>query len=158
VAQHQRQHGPGGPGRPGVHEVDAEAAERDAEARQPACDASYGRTAPGPRAVPPKGIADGAPTGPGLTCRPLLAEQCLKNWLQTPNTQARGTVTGYRSMVRHLTEPIGNVKLAELKVRDVDFALSKLGERPSTRSVRLARMILILAIRNAPLCSRNSGD
>ena len=35
-------------------------------------------------------------------------------------------MTGYRIMVRHLTELIGNIKLAELKVRDVEFALGKL--------------------------------
>ena len=35
--------------------------------------------------------------------------------------------------------------LVELKVRDVDFALGKLAKRLSTRSVRLARMILIQA-------------
>ena len=34
-------------------------------------------------------------------------------------------------------------------MRDVDFALGKLAKRLSTRSVRLARMILIQAIRNA---------
>jgi len=34
-------------------------------------------------------------------------------------------------------------------VRDVGFALGRLAERLSTRSVRLARMILIQAIRNA---------
>jgi hypothetical protein len=37
----------------------------------------------------------------------------------------------------------GNVKLVEVKVRDVGFALGKLAQRLSTRSVRLARMILI---------------
>ena len=52
-------------------------------------------------------------------------------------------------MVRHLTGLIGTIKLAGLKVRDVDFALGKLAKRLSTRSVRLARMILIQAIRNA---------
>jgi hypothetical protein len=46
-------------------------------------------------------------------------------------------------------ELIGEIKLVELKVRDVDVALGKLAERCSTRSVRLARMILIQAIRNA---------
>jgi hypothetical protein len=40
-------------------------------------------------------------------------------------------------------------KLAGLTVRDVDFTLGKLAKRLSTRSVRLARMILIQAIRNA---------
>ncbi|MGH3289380.1 MAG: hypothetical protein ACRDPD_32670 [Streptosporangiaceae bacterium] len=34
-------------------------------------------------------------------------------------------------------------------MRDVDFALGTLAQRMSTRSVRLARMILIQAIRNA---------
>jgi hypothetical protein len=58
-------------------------------------------------------------------------------------------VTGYRIMVRHLTGLIGTVKLVELEVRDVDLALGKLTQRLSTRSVRLARMILIQAIRNA---------
>jgi hypothetical protein len=90
-------------------------------------------------------------------------DQCLKDWLETLNTQAASTVMGYRIMVRHLTELIGNVKLVELKVRDVDFALGKLAKHLSTRSVRLARMILIQAIRNAMVndlvvSSRNSGD
>jgi hypothetical protein len=58
-------------------------------------------------------------------------------------------VTGYRVMASHLTGLIGSVKLVELKVRDVEFALGKLAKRLSTRSVRLARMILIQAIRNA---------
>ncbi len=75
--------------------------------------------------------------------------QCLKDWLETPNTQAESTVTGYRIMARQLIELIGNVKLAGLTVRDVQFALGKLAKRLSTRSVRLARMILIQAMRNA---------
>jgi len=52
-------------------------------------------------------------------------------------------------MVRHLVGLIGTVKFVELKVRDVDFALGKLAKRLSSRSVRLARMILSQAIRNA---------
>ena len=48
-------------------------------------------------------------------------------------------------MVGHLVEPIGNVEFAELTVRDMDFALGTLAKRFSTRSVRLARMILIPA-------------
>jgi hypothetical protein len=70
-------------------------------------------------------------------------------------------LTGYRIMVRHLVELIGNVKLAELKVRDVGFARGKLAKRLSTRSVRLARMIGIQAIRNAmvnDLVVRNVAD
>jgi integrase len=88
-------------------------------------------------------------------------EQCLKDWLQTLNTQADSTVTGYRIMASHLTGLIGTVKLVELKVRDVDFALGTLAKRLSTRSVRLARMILIQAIRNAmvnDLVVRNVPD
>jgi integrase len=64
-------------------------------------------------------------------------------------------------MVRHLTGLIGIVKLAELEVRDVDFALGTLAKRLSTRSVRLARMILIQATRNAmanDLVMRNVAD
>jgi hypothetical protein len=64
-------------------------------------------------------------------------------------------------MVRHLVGLIGTVKLVELKVRDVDFALGKLAKRLSSRSVRLARMILIQAIRNAmvnDLAARNVAD
>ena len=64
-------------------------------------------------------------------------EQCLTDWLETLSTQSQSTVTGYQIMVRHLTGLIGNVKLADLKVRDVQFALGKLAERLSTRSVRL---------------------
>ena len=88
-------------------------------------------------------------------------EQCLKDWLETLRTQAATTVTGYQIMTRHLIELIGAVRLAELKVRDVDFALGKLAKRFSTRSVRLARMILIQAIRNAmvnDLAVRNVAD
>jgi integrase len=87
--------------------------------------------------------------------------RCLKDWLETLHSQAESTVTGYRIMVRHLAGLIGTVKLVELKVRDVDFALGKLAQRPSTRSVRLARMILIQAIRNAmvnDLVVRNVAD
>jgi hypothetical protein len=64
-------------------------------------------------------------------------------------------------MARHVVELIGSVKLAELEVRDVGFALGKLAERLSTTSVRLARMILIQAIRNAmvnDLVVRNVAD
>jgi hypothetical protein len=64
-------------------------------------------------------------------------------------------------MARHLVELLGRIKLVELKVRDVDFALGKLAERLSTRSVRLARMLLIQAIRNAmvnDLVVRNVAD
>jgi hypothetical protein len=39
------------------------------------------------------------------------------------------SVTSYRITVRHLIELIGTVKLIELKVRDVDFALGKLANR-----------------------------
>ena len=66
-------------------------------------------------------------------------------------------MTGYRIMVRHLVELLGSAKLVELKVRDVDFALGKLAKRLSTRSVRLARMILIQAIRNAMVNDLVSG-
>jgi hypothetical protein len=52
-------------------------------------------------------------------------------------------------MARHMIELIGKVRLVDLKVKDVQSALGKLAERVSTRSVRLARMILIQAIRNA---------
>jgi len=64
-------------------------------------------------------------------------------------------------MVRHLTGLIGTIKLVDLKVRDVDFALGKLAKRFSTRSVRLAQMILIQATRNAmvnDLVVRNVAD
>jgi hypothetical protein len=76
-------------------------------------------------------------------------EQCLKDWLESLNTQAESTVTGYRIMAGHLTGLIGKTKLADLNVREVQFALGTLAERLSTRSVRLARMILIQASRNA---------
>jgi hypothetical protein len=72
-----------------------------------------------------------------------------RGWVETLHPQAETTVTGHRTVARHLTELIGNVKLADLKVGDVQFALGKLAKRSSTRSVRLARMILIQAIWNA---------
>lgn len=70
-------------------------------------------------------------------------EQCLKDWPETLSTQAEGTLTATGSWPGTLTRPIGNVRLVDLKVRDVRFALGKLAERLSTGSVRLARMILI---------------
>ncbi len=79
----------------------------------------------------------------------FTVERYRNDWLGTLNTQAGSTVTGYRIMSRHLIGLIGNAKLADLKVKDVRFALGKLAERLSTRSVRLARMILIQATRNA---------
>jgi len=88
-------------------------------------------------------------------------EQRLKDWLQTLNTQAQSTVTGSRIMVGHLAELLGSVKFVELKVRDVGVALGQLAKHLSTRSVRLARMILIQAIRNAmvnDLVVRNASD
>jgi integrase len=95
------------------------------------------------------------------TSASYTVERCLNDWLQTLSTHEESTVTGYRITVRHLIELIGTVKLAELKVRDVQFALGKLAERLSTRSVRLARMILTQAIRNAmvnDLVVRNVAD
>ena len=65
--------------------------------------------------------------------------QCLKDWLETLNTQAESTVTGYRIMVGHLVELIGNVKLVELKVRDVEFALGKLAKPRSTGQIGMSR-------------------
>jgi hypothetical protein len=47
------------------------------------------------------------------------------------------------------TELAAGVRLADLKMRDVQFALGTLAERSSARSVRLARMILIQASRSA---------
>jgi len=88
-------------------------------------------------------------------------EQCLKDWLGTLNTQAESTVMGYRITVRHLIGLIGTVKLIGLKVRDTGFARGTLARRLSTRSVRLARMILIQAIRNTmvnDLAVRNVAD
>jgi len=64
-------------------------------------------------------------------------------------------------MVSHLAGLIGAVTLTELKVPDVDFALGTLAERLWTRSVRLARMILIQASRNAMVSNlvlRNVAD
>ncbi len=92
---------------------------------------------------------------------PAAAPGFSKDWLETLSTQADITATGYRIMARHLAGLIGKVKLVELKVRDVQSALGKLAERLSTRSVRLARMILIQASRNAmvnDLVDRNVAD
>ena len=51
----------------------------------------------------------------------------------------------------HPTGLIGKVTLAEPTVHDVQFVLGKLADRLSNRSVRLARMILIQAVRNATM-------
>jgi integrase len=88
-------------------------------------------------------------------------ELCLKDWLETLNTQAESTVTGYRIMVRHLAGLLGSVKLVELRCGTSTSRFGKLAKRLSTRSVRLARMILIQASRNAmvnDLVVRNVAD
>jgi translation initiation factor 2 alpha subunit (eIF-2alpha) len=59
--------------------------------------------------------------------RQLHRRAVSEDWLETLNTQAESTVTGYRITVRHLIELIGNAKLGELKVRDVDFAQGQAG-------------------------------
>ena len=103
------------------------------------------------------------PNLPQASARPPItrSSSALKGWLETLSTQAESTVTGDRIMARHLAGLIGKVKLADLRVRDVQFALGTLAERLSTRSVRLARMILIQASRNAvvnDLVVRNVAD
>ncbi len=75
-------------------------------------------------------------------------------------------MTGNTNMVRQLVELIGDVKLVEIEVGDAGFAFGKLAKRVAAKSVRLARMILLQAIRNAMaddlksgfMDSGNSGD
>ena len=50
-----------------------------------------------------------------------------------------------------MIELIGNIKLADLKARDVQAALSRLAMQKSTRSVRMYRMVLVRAIRHAQI-------
>jgi hypothetical protein len=49
--------------------------------------------------------------------------QCRKDWLETPEHAGRDHLTGYRIMARHVIELIGKVKLVDLNVSDVQFAL-----------------------------------
>jgi hypothetical protein len=48
-------------------------------------------------------------------------------------------VTGYRIMARHLVEMIGNVKLVELKLPDMDCALGACARLLRSRSPRRTR-------------------
>ncbi len=82
-----------------------------------------------------------------------IVGQCLKDWLETLTTKAEITVTGYRIMARHPAGPIGHVKLADLKVRDVQFALGTLAERWSSRSVMPDEQTLSVALRSALVVS-----
>lgn len=50
-----------------------------------------------------------------------------------------------------MIELIGNIKLADLKARDVQAALTRLAMQKSTRSVRMYRMVLVRAIRHAQI-------
>jgi hypothetical protein len=60
-------------------------------------------------------------------------------------------LTNYRTAAGHVIELIGNVKLADLKAREVQAALTKLAMQKSTRSVRMYRMVLVRAIRHAQI-------
>ena len=60
-------------------------------------------------------------------------------------------MTNYRTAADHVIELIGNIKLADLKARDVQAALTKLAVQKSTRSVRMYRMVLVRAIRHAQI-------
>ena len=76
-------------------------------------------------------------------------QQCIEDWLDSLSTQSPTTLTNYRNAAGHVVEQIGNIKLAELKARDVQAALTKLAAQKSTRSVRMYRMVLVRAIRHA---------
>ena len=60
-----------------------------------------------------------------------------------------------------MIELIGNIKLADLKARDVQTVLTKLAKQKSTRGVRMYRMVLVRAIRHAQvndLAMRNVAE
>ena len=78
-------------------------------------------------------------------------QQCIEDWLNSLTTQSPTTLTNYRTAAHHVIELIGNIKLADLKARDVQAALTKLAMQKSTRSVRMYRMVLVRAIRHAQI-------
>jgi translation elongation factor EF-4 len=67
------------------------------------------------------------------------------------SAQSPTTLTNYRTAADHVIELIGNIKLADLKARDVQAALTRLAMQKSTRSVRMYRMVLVRAIRHAQI-------
>lgn len=78
-------------------------------------------------------------------------QQCIEDWLNSLTTQSPTTLTNYRTAADHVIELIGNIKLADLKARDVQAALTRLAMQKSTRSVRMYRMVLVRAIRHAQI-------
>ena len=88
-------------------------------------------------------------------------QQCIEDWLDSLTTQSGTTLTNYENAAGHVIELIGSIKLADLKARDVQAALTKLATQKSTRSVRLYRMVLVRAIRHAQvndLATRNVAE
>jgi integrase len=88
-------------------------------------------------------------------------QQCIEDWLDSLSTQSPATLTNYRNAAGHVIELIGSIKLADLKARDVELALTSLARRKSTRSVRLYRMVLVRAVRHAQvndLAMRNVAE
>jgi hypothetical protein len=61
---------------------------------------------------------------------PVTVERCLEDCLETLYTQAESALTGYRIMVRHLVELIGNIQLTEPKVRGRRPRSWQAGEAP----------------------------
>lgn len=78
-------------------------------------------------------------------------QQCIEDWLNSLTTQSPTTLTNYRTAADHVIELTGNIKLADLKARDVQAALTRLATQKSTRSVRMYRMVLVRAIRHAQI-------
>ena len=88
-------------------------------------------------------------------------QQCIEDWMASLTTQSRTTLRNYQNAAGHMIELIGSIKLADLKARDVQAALTKLAKQKSTRSVRMYRMVLVRAIRHAQLndlAMRNASE
>jgi hypothetical protein len=61
-------------------------------------------------------------------------QQCIEDWLNSLTTQSPTTLTNYRTAADHVIELTGNIKLADLKARDVQAALTRLATQKSTRT------------------------
>lgn len=88
-------------------------------------------------------------------------QQCIEDWLDSLTTQSPRTLTNYWTAAGYVIELTGSIKLADLKARDVQLALTKLAGKKSTRSVRMYRMVLVRAIRHAQvndLAMRNVAE
>lgn len=78
--------------------------------------------------------------------------RCIRDWLDTLGDKSPKTRADYTGQAQHMIDALGSIKLSDLTARAVQAALQALSGSLSTRTIQLARLALIRAIRHAEFC------